>query len=408
MITHEKHASEKGFTLIEMAFVFVLSGFLLTAGFQLYSLYTKDRLLNESREKQEQMSTSLSRFSAEESRLPCPADPSLPFDDPNYGEEDCSMMNPAIAVGTCSGPGGTGICKVAGRDTTVDGDTDPDPVLIGAYPFKSLVRVDDQGDTVGMSADDAGFDDAVVMTGLDPWGLLMTYAVTGALTDNATYQSQYGAITVLTEDGVQLTDPDDSAHYVIVAHGANHAGAYNSYGSVPTACDTGIDEGDNCDGDASFVVGLYSTQPGSADYFDDTIWFTSFSMSRLWDFVPGSGDIINLNVGNVGVGTNNPVERLHVVGDFRADEMSLNQICDTTGTLCFPSANLGSTAGTQCPTAPPVASGFMRVVTEINNAQVVCTDIPMLTAIVNQTCNTGIGEYAVGFDSSGTIICEVP
>lgn len=401
MITHEKHASEKGFTLIELAFVFVLSAMLFLTGLQYYTLYTKDRLLRESREKQEQISTSISRFAANavNSRLPCPADPSLPFDDPNYGYEDCTMRGAGFALGDCSGPGSTGICKVGGRDTTVDGDTDPDAVLIGMVPFNTI--------RLGIEASAANLDDTSYFTGLDPWGRPMTYAVTAALTDSATYQSQYGAITVLTEDGIQLTDPDDSAHYVLVAHGFNHAGAYNSYGVVANACELALDEGDNCDGDASFVVGLYSTQPGSPDYFDDTVWYTSFSMSRLWDFEQGTGNIYNMNVGNVGVGTNTPAERLQVVGNLRGDDFSQALLCDTNGTSCWPASNLGGSPGTQCPSTPAVAAGFMRVVNGVQGGEVVCTDIPMLTTVANQAC-AGVGEYVVGFDESGAIICEVP
>lgn len=393
-----------GFTLIELSIVLVISSFLLIGGLEAFDVYRNNRLLIETRERQELIVTSLSRFKdrmtsgVPRGRYPCPADPSLHFNDPLSGVENCV---PALAVGACSGGGTVGICKVLGaRDTIADPDINPDIVLIGAVPYKSLQDVGEiKQNSIGYSS---------IQSSQDSWGYQMTYAISDYLTRKPTYDSQHGSISVITELGINLLSPPNSAHYALIGHGANHVGAYTAEGTRPVPCSVGDVESDNCTPNSTFVKGLYSKN-NNANYYDDTVWYTSFSISKLWGFSAlNPDDIYNLNAGNVGFGTTAmPTERLEVKGDIRANEIRQDLLCDKSPIpVCWDPENLASVAGTQCSTGG-IAPGNIRIVNRVVGAQVQCVDIPMLQVLASQTCAVA-GEYIIGFDQLGNIICEVP
>lgn len=494
--------SIRGFTIIELSVVMVLSGLMMALSFSAYSLYIKTERAKESYEKQKAIATSLSNYSTKAGRLPCPADPSLPVTDANAGRElpDVAPANlcttlKLAADGTCMyfdgtiAPAGRGICKTSGRDTAVDPDALPDPVLIGAIPYVSikegiglsqgaifssgndstlpapppkecvvvtttLAAIPGQRENTPPAAPtddlaygtptycdvnsdgvmDAGvraetimatFNDITLKSVLDPYNFQMIYAVTGALTSKTTAHNSYGAIDIITEDGIGLVRPAGSAHYVIVAAGDNHMGAYNTAGIVPFPCTTGnqtVDE-QNCDGNATFVQGLRSvntsTPAARAAYFDDTVWQSVINISSLWEFVDGSPDIFNLNIGNVGVGTGTPSERLQVVGNLRAETARQDLICDTGGSNCWNPDDLASPTGTVCNTTTyPVPAGRMRVVVGIKNGRVKCSssspadpdydplypDPPRVTPILGApTCPAG--QFMKGFAAGGAPIC---
>lgn len=512
---------EKGFTLIELCIVMMISGLMAAAGFSAYAAYIKDRKAHDAYDRQKVLASSLSNYVTKRSRLPCPADPLLPFTDPNAGRELpdippaslCSNLKLA-ADGTCirfdgtAAPPGMGICKTSGRDTSVDPDTFPDPVLIGGVPYVSIKEgvgfasgaaltpgndstlpapppkeclvsapgplaaipgirentnpppsvstdplpagtptycdIDSNGILdagVDLPTSSASFDDATLQSVLDPYGYQMSYAVTGALTNTATAHNSYGAIDVRTENGLPLVRPVASAHYVVVSHGDDHIGAYNMQGNMPYPCTTGNvnPQEDNCDGDSIFVEGLRSANAlVPAQYYDDLVWHSVINISSLWDFVPNSIDIFNLNIGNVGVGTTAPVERLHVNGDIKANNIRQNLICDVNGVNCWSPDNIagdpgvtdssGNPLGSMCDTSTyPPAAGKMRVVVGIKNGKAICStnnpadpdyvddgsggnrfpDPDAVTPLVG-TGNCPANQYIKGFLSSGAPICCDP
>jgi len=394
----------RGFTLIELSIVLVISSLLLVSGLEAFQIYRSNHLLTETRDRQKLIVTALANFKDNpiNGYLPCPADPSLHFTDPLSGVANCV---PALLVGTCSGGGLIGICKVLGaRDTIADLDTAVDTVLIGAIPYKTLQSIADTvKESLGYSS---------IETSQDSWGYQMGYAVSEYLTIKATYNVQHGSISVTTELGVPLSSPIDSVHYAIIGYGKNHIGAYTTEGIRTLPCTVGRAESDNCMPSSDFVSGLYSTNSNNASYFDDNIMYSSFAVTKLWAFdATNPLNIYNLNSGNVGFGilsSDDPDERLEIRGTLRAEEVHQGLVCDTSPVpVCWDPNNLASSAGTRCETASPLAAGNIRVVNRVEGAEVKCTDIPVSQILASQTCATP-GEYIIGFDQFGAIICEVP
>ena len=65
----------KGFTLIELSIVLMISGLMAAAGFSAYSAYIKDRKAHDAYDRQKVLAASISNYVTKKSRLPCPADP---------------------------------------------------------------------------------------------------------------------------------------------------------------------------------------------------------------------------------------------------------------------------------------------------------------------------------------------
>ena len=446
-----------GFTLLELSIVMIISGLLMVAGIQAYDAYVSKERFTKTYERMTAVKESFSDFTNAIARYPCPADPSLDIMDPNAGIENCDIMSDTIPIGTCIG----GVCKIDGaRDTASDSDPDLDPVLIGGVPFKTLrwasatTAATDwvtshgyvEGDLVWESnvpykclsdhismavfATDLASGNWTLLEGnkkantmhmdlvQDSWGHKFTYAVSGYLTQAVTFDSAHGVVSVQNEFGRTLVQPADGAHYVLVSHGDNGFGAYNRNGSITFPCPASpaIEE-NNCNGGTVFIDGLRTMVPG-AGYFDDLVTYEAYVTSRLWDYSNAFGyenSLYNLNVGNVGVGTDAPAYKMDISGSIRGDDIDASLLCDYThntgNAYCFDPDILGGVTGIGCTTATP---NNIKLVTGIagnfgaNPGYVICSpDIPFPTLIPGgQTCLAG--EFVVGINLLGTIICEVP
>lgn len=405
-----------GFTLLEMAIVMIVSGLIMASLVGVYSVYVQNQRLDAVAAKQSIItSTVFSYFSnIENGRYPCPARPDLPIEDMMSGVEDCTILDPGYAVGTCL----NGICKAGGRDTFADADGDPDIVLIGAVPYKTLTTGINNSlqcfsytdgsplpctDPDAYNPAESKLKDVNMRDTVNPWLYQMSYAVSASQTSKATFNSSYGAIDVTTEAGISLVDPPGSAHFVIIDSGPNAMGAYTAAGVLVTPCTAGTMDAENCDGDATFIAGLRNMGDG-AEYFDDTVVYQAYVASQLWMF--SGPNIYNVNPGNVGIGTSNPLQKLHVVGDVRASKLATDVLCDITGDNCWDPDILGSSEGTVC-SDEPSAPGKFRIMTGIKNGAVTCSgEIDVPTLPLGQSCPTG--QYMVGLTISGGLICEVP
>jgi type II secretory pathway pseudopilin PulG len=375
----------RGFSLVELAIVMIVSAIVVVSVMQAYRVYINDKRFKETFEKQSTIVSALGTFYGQNLRYPCPARPDLSIDDELAGVEDCTLAQV---------PGA--------RDTAVDNEdpAQPDPTLIGAVPFKTLRQGLGNNQTLkSISADST----------LDPWGFQMTYAVTASQTVANTFRAAYGAIAVETEGGDSLVVPANSAQLVIVAHGENRLGAYNRAGTISFPCGGVTTDAENCDGDSRFISGLHGLGNGAA-YYDDVIHYQAYTLSQLWGTSPvNSNNIYNLNDGGVGIGTSNPDQRLHVVGNIKAQDGKAAEICDPVGEACWTPDMLGGPEGVgmSCKgvATPP---GFFRVVTGIEFGDVVCSDpLPLPAGLAGKACAVP-GQYMLGVTTAGDVICGVP
>lgn len=236
----------RGFSLIEIAVVVFIAGLLLAAAAAAFNAYLVGTRERATRTKLEAIKTSLTSFLVRNNRLPCPAIITIPTGGANNGVE-------AATPGTCTGVSSSGVA--------------PNIVKTGAIPWASL-----------------GLPEEAT---LDGYGNRFTYQVTAVATNltAATVAGMLGSISIHSAGlGVPGNQTNNcipvggtynpcGAVVVIVSHGANGHGAYNSTGQqIPIpATVTGNDERENTNNDNQFVVKGYSdvvTNP-----YDDIVLF---------------------------------------------------------------------------------------------------------------------------------------
>ena len=328
------------------------------------------------------------------------------------------------------------------RDTTLDTDANPDPVLTGAVPFAAL----------GISAVDA----------VDGWGNKMTYTVSEYLTNSSVnrgngqgvfldglspvFDDQMGVIQILATaaetvpdatapsgfryTGViqppnNATNPDflggmpntfRSFLVVVLSHGADGKGAYSYGGRLNTACASadGYDQ-ENCDGDAVFVKADKGTQafnnvPG-AQFFDDA--FTIYRIRRDSDkwAASGTSSMQNKTGGRVGIGSPLPSAELDVGGNIKLDDFLASDYCSSAGNCFKPTMLAGSIDDTNpaissahCGTA--TAPMLMKGVNGAATWKVDCVNTLNTTGITAGSCPPG--QYMTGLDATGNITCALP
>lgn len=379
-----------------------------------YDTYQSRRKMDYSRESLININRALLEYRDTHGAYPRPARLDIPIDDMNYGwEYDISSINPA--TGTCE----QGICRVSGRD--VNGDGHHETILIGEIPINTINESNE-------------IDLIKISDAYDAWEHKITYAVTEILTDPTTFGSFKGAIYVEDENGLSVLNEPGIAHFVLISHGMNGKGSYDKNGNkIP--CATGLTtdpdgnplpptppmsmlEADlqNCvHNNGVFVNGLYSLADNNK-YFDDYVHVQAWASRRIWA-INSDGSIYNTNIGNVGVNTHIPEQRLHVNGDiqaftFYADPFNGASItdnfycdadndgikdgdcglCDSLGKNCMPPTILGGEMDRmKCP------AGY--AITKIENNQVYCDSVTVIPAA--SSCPKGI--QAIKGD--GTLVC---
>lgn len=367
-----------GFSVVELAIVMIITSLMLVAFLQLYQVYRVDTSNNKTIEHIEALDSSLINFMSTNYFYPCPADPTLPVTHVDYGKAvlcglgnlsgNCSVERPRLP--TFPNPISNVSCAVAtGVDRNNDG-TD-DMALIGMFPFKTL---QDQAAS-GLIADNFR-----EFQTFDGQGMRFTYAVTenmagpDGLSRTDMLNPHLGAIGVFDENNQSVTDPPNSAHYVLVSHGLNRRGAYTPEGTqvqncilggvpavgldditVPAYASAGLNlEIENCDhvvtnnptdSDAIFRKAIRSDNDANPTFFDDIVYYTSNYALSLWQISNASGVqrryLYNTNLGNVGVGKDmiDPISKLHVLGDMEVGV----EVAARDG-FCPPDARDGSLA----------------------------------------------------------------
>lgn len=236
-----------GFTLIEMAIVLVIAGLLLTVVIGMGNSLIAQSRISATKTKQEAIKTAILSYIARNSRMPCPAVPTIAPGNPGYGVE-------ATTPGNCDGVPEFGLGQAR--------------VVIGLVPWFTLGLSDEGGE--------------------DGYYNRFTYAVTSNSTNlnRNTIAGMLGNITIHTSTPIALGLPPVGNQSnvctpvgggvnpclevaVIISHGLNGNGSYNRLGNqlaLPPV--TATDELANTDLNSSFVQKEFSE---GANPFDDIL-----------------------------------------------------------------------------------------------------------------------------------------
>lgn len=364
---------DKGFTLIEILIVLIISSLLLTGVLGSYSLFIKQKKLSDLEKIYDMAQQGLRNFILKDpdpldgfpetnSRYPCPASISaIPFS-ATYGEEFC----PTVGPGACE----NGVCVVTGTNG---------PVYIGGLPTK----------TMGISANNAN----------DPFGNRLTYAVSAGLTLSGSLAGvpiSSGAVTIdPTIGGTPITD----AHFALISHGEDGAGSYTVDGQINSnTCRVGeLGDAENCDGDSIFSELERAAAKGVA-YYDDRVAFTLSDGSSDAYWVPVDSNpqnIRNLNeTGFVWVGpapdpTLVPANASLAVRDdvFVTQDVLAGRDISAAGII---------RVNANCPTGE-VLTGIVDGIAQCQSIAVVLAD--------TFECESG---QSLIFDDAGTPVCGTP
>ncbi len=316
----------RGFTLIELTIVLVIVGLFIAAVATLAKPYfaekQRTRTVDAIRTVEQAMADYLDKFNA----YPCPAPLST------------ARGTAADGVGVRDS---SGLCTTATGVTSTPGMDGSTPVLIGAIPYRDLnIPVD-----ATIDAFHNRLTYAVSINSTVPAGL--TY-VAGAywdgpddITTTAVVEQHSGNIDIRDESGTTLLNPATPAHIFFFSHGRNGSGAYTNDGNIAGgtgSCASAGTDTENCDGDAIFLAQL---QSHGTTYHDD---MSTYSLllegegGEYWGPGMNGDDIVNLNPGRVGIGTNNPQAALDVDGAIKVGDAV---VCNsgTQGSMRFVGTN---------------------------------------------------------------------
>lgn len=354
---------QTGFTLISVSIILTVVGLLLAASMALNQVLQKAESIERTNTDITTITNRMAHFLSEHQRLPCPARTDKDVTDSGYGlETDCSDISIGTDDGNDTNDCGDGYCVAF---TSVG-----DRIRIGIIPFRSL----------GIETEDAK----------DEHNGLYSYAVTEVQASSASTYTRGGGKVIITGtdingDPVNMNDAD----FALISHGADKKGAFTATGqsSGITCTDPGLDN-ENCDNDAEFYVQDLFQAPG-ADHYDDRVEYNLLDWIYIWDnsFTENS-DIYSRAFGNMGIGTDDPQQRLHVAdGDMLIEDTDTTdpdeygkvfttRYCDDTGTKCFdPSALSGSYAdgeGVRCGGEGEYMDGFETDAADPQGVRAVC------------------------------------
>lgn len=402
------HCRCRGFSLIELSAVFIISGLLTVAALSVYNTYYKAEAVRTAYKKLKTIDLNLEAFFEKHGRYPCPAAPALPDNDPLAGKENCLAFT-ALGLGACSS---TGLCRARGRATPYDG-AGADPVAIGAVPYVTIREFATAGQTIGsVRSAGGGLPDNISRdTTVDIWGRQMTYAISEQMMAVRSFEGNPGVIRLKTEAEEVLAD---NAIWVVMAHGKNGICGYTERGVYFPPPSSGPFPKDyaNCNlqiqpADVTFVNGIMALAAGP-NYFDDLVYASTGGIKGLWvaaDSAPG--DITTRNPGKVGIAlpmSSLPTAKLHVGGDIKAADTQTASLCNPSGNRCFDPAKLGG-SGMLCPPPSGPVSYVMSGISDgnVNNFGSPCHPVGPPPVVLPLTC-PGF-DILTGVTSNGCIIC---
>jgi len=267
----------KGFTLVEMAIVVIISGFIFVP---LMSVFIQKEIKDKQQQTVEydkRIVKAIDFYVKQNGKYPCPASLASGPQNDGFGVENCALTG---------------------------------PVMFGAVPVRTL----------GLPA--------YMAANAQDWKYF--YSVVKSKTEVANYNAAIiNPITVIMPNGTVGASTD----YILVNPGKDGKGSYSLYGAANIlTCKAGENARDssNCVNADTLMTNnntyvdapLYLTgSPGAAGYYDDKLSYGALSQSTdFWvaqsDDTFGQKKLIQTRLdGNVGVGTSSPDAKLTVDGD---------------------------------------------------------------------------------------------
>jgi hypothetical protein len=218
--------TQTGSSLIGIALLTVVMGALMTGGIYLLQNYQTIKSDQRTTDVSVILEKAVDDFVAINKRYPCPTRLSVAPNDPNFGLEDCTIVD------------------IAGRDSGVK---------IGAAPVRSL-NVPDK-----------------MM--VDGYGKRHIYAVSSDLTATSPLpdlNNTLGQITILDESGESLSTPSGYVTFAFISPGEDDRGAYDVEGNeiMPCGAAGSSEAAQNCDfADATFAISSKKSFRGEATDF---------------------------------------------------------------------------------------------------------------------------------------------
>lgn len=357
-------AGKSGFSLIELSVALAVVGLLLSAFLYQYRQSEITRLQHKKDSVIFSIADGLSKYLSRNGHYPCPASIiNVNSSSSSYGGATV-CTDTSVPIGTCDNARGYCVTSGSGGQR----------IRIGALPFKDM-RI--------------GKEDI-----LDAYGNQFTYAVTEMQASPGLYTTGGGMILLRNTDqnGVLTTQ---TADMVLIGHGPNGRGAYNSEGRrTGYACAGPGRDIENCNNDGTFVKYPYAKVQGANEFDDQILTDTDlWSWIYIWDQTTSdSNSIYNRDVGNIGIDTATPAEKLDVAnGNMRIEgsNTQTSRLCKGDGTACFEPRVLGGTppaGGMTCPAGAIMAG--------IANGAPICVSA---FGIRNGGC-TGSSAFVSGFN----------
>ena len=373
-----------------MAIVIAIFGAVLASGVKIYTLYKESQIIEQTDMSMLRANTAISSFREMYGRYPCPAKIDAVRGDLDYGYESIDAV-----TGDCVAVAGGVLLATSNNAALPNQD-----VFIGILPFRQL-----------------NLPEKLVSDG---YKNRISYAVTGLLANDITYNNTSGGISIIDNNNNNTITPPDSAHFVIVSHNKKDGGAITQNGIVTNPCLGGTLDGENCDNDSTFRVGLMRND------FDDLVNYSVSDSIQQWQISNDNNQNIHLRrADNIAMGINetdnttgfseaeilDPVAGIPCVPSpgvpcepaiirASADPASgdngqffTSNICDESGVNCFASSVIAGwtpAKGMDCGT---------EYLTGIANG------VPICENEITFSCPTG--TFISGFDGSGKLVCDV-
>lgn len=231
-----RRSAQAGFSLIELSIVLVVISILSAGMFRFVGGYVAGASAERTDKNLERAHKGISLYLDTYGHLPCPAPlDAVPGERAHGFALDCGKI---AAMPDMTAPSTQyRIAEGAGGET----------VIIGRLPSRTL-----------------NLSDAVAKDG---WGYDLQYAVTLRLTNIDSYRQADGAITVVDEHDIPMTEPEGNVQYVIISAGDDHV-----MPGTPECSASRLD-GENCDFDAVFRT---AQRAEGTKHFDDIIGYKSW------------------------------------------------------------------------------------------------------------------------------------